>query len=105
MLDKEFKICESVNFGSSSMFSFTLAVAEIEKTDVKYVHSTIFIILPKSSVDTWIQTDQVGIEEVIEFENGETLQLLIEKDFPCIDRENEDKSDTFYELTGEGKAC
>ena len=105
MLKKESKICESVNFGVSSLFSFTLAVAEIDKIDVKYVHTAIFIILPQSSVDTWLNTNQVGIEETVKFKNGETLHLLVEKDFPCVDRENENKSDTFHELTEDGKAC
>ena len=49
----------------------------------------------------WMSTDQVGIELENELDNGEHLHILIEKDFPCKDRTDEDKSDTFFEIADE----
>jgi hypothetical protein len=41
-----------------------------------------------------LQTDQIGIEQT----TTHGLYILIEKDFPCKDRADEDKSDLFGEL-------
>jgi len=46
-------------------------------------------------------SDQVGIEYNIPLDGATYLHILIEKDFPCLDREQEDKSDTFWELAQE----
>jgi len=62
--------------------------------------------LPKSAANEWINSNQVGIEVNKEIPNNESLHILIEKDFPCLDRENEDKSDTFWELASDAPdAC
>jgi hypothetical protein len=43
-------------------------------------------------------TDEVGIYKLINIDADQVLDISIEKDFPCKDRPEEDKSDTFTEL-------
>ena len=62
--------------------------------DAVFTHSTITISIPLSIANEWINSETVGLENTLE--NG--LFILIEKDFPCKTRENEDKDDTFLEL-------
>ena len=42
-----------------------------------------------------VVTDQVGIAEDISLGELGALTLLIEKDFACLDRSDEDNKDTF----------
>jgi hypothetical protein len=64
-------------------------------------NNDLVLTLPKKEALEWIITNKVGIESHINLSNDEQLHLLIEKDFPCLDRPEEDKSDTFWELAPE----
>ena len=54
----------------------------------------ITVFIPLSIAHDWIRSDDVGIEHTLQ--SG--MYILIEKDFPCKDRAEEDKNDTFFEL-------
>ena len=98
-LAEEREIRERVNFGGQVMFSFCLKIdTSIEKVNGSFKNGDLVVSLPGKTAQTWIATNQVSIEENRALEDGEHLHLLIEKDFPCTDREEEDKSDTFFEL-------
>jgi hypothetical protein len=53
------------------------------------------VLIPADQANTWGITDQVGIAEDISFGSLGSLVLLIEKDFACLDRSEEDNEDTF----------
>jgi len=59
------------------------------------------VIIPAQLANDWINTNEVGIESYVDLKGKEKLHLLIEKDFPCKDRPEEDKSDTFTELVND----
>ena len=98
-LHDEGQVAESVSFPNGVTFRYQLLIAsEIATVQAGFKDNTIAIYLPKDNADQWILTNEVGIEVSLPLENERSLRLLIEKDFPCIDRPNEDKSDTFFEL-------
>lgn len=99
------KIRETIGFGAMPEFSFTIALADVNKMEAKHEKGQIIVIMPEKIAMSWINSNEVGIEETIDFKNGQNLELLIEKDFPCIDRPHEDKSDTFFELADKGENC
>lgn len=101
-LETEGIITETVSFGGASMFAFALAIdMTAETVNAAFLDNLLLVNLPEMDAQKWISTNQVGIEVNNELDNGEQLHLLIEKDFPCTDRENEDKADTFFELANE----
>ncbi len=52
--------------------------------------------LPKALAKTWVETEEVGFEANQPLENGESLYILVEKDFQCLTaRPNEDESDNY----------
>ncbi|MBT8103691.1 MAG: hypothetical protein KJO95_12030 [Gammaproteobacteria bacterium] len=58
--------------------------------------NAIAVRLPETAVLAWATTEQVSLlgEQVLD--DGETLQILVEKDFACLaPREGEDESDMF----------
>lgn len=94
-LHTEGVVHEMVAFIKGFNFHYELKTDETASNiDAVFTHSTITISIPLSIANEWINSETVGLENTLE--NG--LFILIEKDFPCKTRENEDKDDTFQEL-------
>ncbi len=52
--------------------------------------------LPETIVLAWASTEQVSIDGEQQLEDGEQVQILVEKDFTCLaPREGEDESDMY----------
>ncbi len=93
---------ESIQFPNGVLFTFALKIQEIKSlVDADLVDNQLVLSISKKEATNWINSNQVGIETKIDLPNNEQLHLLIEKDFPCLDRPNEDKSDTFWELAND----
>lgn len=104
LLQSDNRMAESIEFPSGVIFKFVLVVDNsIESVEASFEENTLQLSIPKQEAEQWINTNEVGIETNIDLANGKKLHILIEKDFPCIDRPNEDKSDTFWELASEEK--
>lgn len=97
-LEKEHILTEKVDFPNGSSLSYTLSheVGETE-INVSFQENDIRVMLPTNMAHEWAQSQEVGIATSLSLPSGETLSLLIEKDFPCKGRV-EDKADTFWEL-------
>ena len=96
------RVEEKVRFGSQVVLTFALSINEtMQQVVATLLDNNLVVSLPKSAASEWINSNQVGIEVNKEITDNESLHILIEKDFPCLDRENEDKSDTFWELASE----
>ena len=70
--------------------------------------STVTVRLPESAVRAWAGSEQVSIEGESRHASGETLTILVEKDFACLaPREGEDESDMFPhpDAGNDAKAC
>jgi len=101
-LQEKREVQESIQFPGGILFKFTLAVSDaIGYVDATLEDNNLKITIPISQAKDWITTNQVGIEDHIDLPDGAQLHVLIEKDFPCLDRPEEDKSDTFWELAPE----
>jgi len=58
--------------------------------------STVTVRLPETSVLAWANSEQVSIVGEQRLAEGDTLSILVEKDFACLaPREGEDESDMF----------
>ncbi len=98
-LDKKGIITETISVGGTTMFAYALAVDEMrDEVNAELADNLLAVHVPLVKAQKWITSNQVGIEVTKALDNGEQLHILIEKDFPCTDRVDEDKSDTFTEL-------
>ena len=84
----------------------------IGKTAAAIIHATfddgcILLHIPEEEMMQWVNdAEQVGMSAEQLLKNGQYLSILIEKDFPCINRPEEDKADTFQQLAAkEGDVC
>jgi hypothetical protein len=89
---------ETIHFAPEACARFTYAVQQDRltcKPTVQYTENRAAVLIPADQANAWGITDQVGITEDISLGNLGSLALLIEKDFACLDRSDEDNEDTF----------
>jgi hypothetical protein len=53
------------------------------------------VLVPVGVARGWAESDQVGIDGEVDLGARGRLSILIEKDFACIDRSEEENADTF----------
>ena len=95
----DLRIEESVAFPNGQALTYALSISDnVHEVNPLYYENNIEIQLPKALAEQWINSDTVSIDCTIELQDDNHLDILIEKDFPCLDRPTEDKSDTFFEL-------
>ncbi len=97
-------ISSYVNFGIST-FSFSLYIADVDFLNAHFEKNEIKVLLPEVKAMVWANSDQVSMETENEINENEKLHILVEKDFPCKDRPEENKEDTFWELDNNSEKC
>jgi hypothetical protein len=86
----------TIRFGLGSQLTYALVAANVPAVQAGFAHGTITVQVPKATVRQWADSEQVGFEAAQDLGNGETLRLLIEKDFACLTvRVGEDDADAF----------
>ena len=91
-------LVETIQFAPEAGARFTYALQRepsVTIPTVQYTENKVLVLLPADQADVWGGTDQVGIAEDISLGELGTLTLLVEKDFACLDRSDEDNQDTF----------
>jgi hypothetical protein len=62
----------------------------------EFAAGSLRVLLPRARVDRWLDDNEVAIEAQQPIGNGETLRILVEKDYTCLaPRAGEDDSDLF----------
>lgn len=89
---------ETISIAPGQRLAFELAAAPVDALQASYQEGVVRVSIPTATAQNWIDTDEVGIEGQYAFGKGETLSILIEKDFPCKHQPQEEKGDTFQEL-------
>jgi len=88
-------------------FVYRLAVKKhFKEISAEAKQSSIEVNLPHDIVHEWMKNDNVGIYHTIYFSDS-SLDILVEKDFPCKENDSEDKADAFTELAekNNNKSC
>jgi hypothetical protein len=99
---------EAVEFGGREDQRFVYALSastEIDSVSAVLENNRIAVLVPQSQAADWAKTNQISIRVEQSLGAEKALQILIEKDFACLeDRPGEDDSDAFpHPQTG--KAC
>jgi hypothetical protein len=95
---KQDRLEETIHFAPEAGAMLIYALEQSPAVDVpttRYSHNTVTVLIPADQAWVWCTTDQVGIEKDIDLGRFGTLTLLIEKDFACLDRSDEENEDTF----------
>lgn len=65
-------------------------------TDAEFADGAIRIRIPEPVLREWASSDQVGIHEQRVLEDGQQLEIIIEKDFQCMHKGEEAKDPEAY---------
>ena len=85
-----------VGSGDDETFDYVLeSTAAVSSPRATVTARGIIVQVPSDEVMKWASTDQVGIEGRQPADNETSLQILIEKDFACIDGTDQENTDTF----------
>ncbi|MEA1786339.1 hypothetical protein U1E44_09575 [Arenibacter sp. GZD96] len=88
-------LAEETKF-SSSRFAYGIKTKkDLTHLDAQFLEETITVFMPAAMANEWWTSEQVGYAHTVALESGETLHLLIEKDFVCMDESVEDQSDNY----------
>ena len=85
-----------------------ICFGEVEKDQLQFIlqvangdfsleqHSTIIQLnIPENKAEEWTQTDLVGFEQNIRTANGKEINILVEKDFKCLTRSDEEEAGSY----------
>ena len=94
-------VCEKGLFREKTQFNeahFVYAVTASDKHDhlhASFLNLGIILFVPKHLVKGWDTNDEVGFYHTQILDDGQKLDLTLEKDFVCLDDRDEDESDNY----------
>lgn len=91
------RIEESVRFGSGPDERLVYAVEhtpQVAAITVRYIPGEVAILVPSAAVRQWAAGAEAGLYGKAVF-NRDILDLAVEKDFACLDKNEADNADTF----------
>ena len=98
-LTQERFIAETVQFPTGSLV-YRLELSDAAETILAMIReNTITVSLPAQQAMAWAETETVGIYATFAIDQENSLDLIIEKDFPCKHDSKEENADTFEELS------
>lgn len=94
-LDADGSVQETTDFGSTQLVYALRQSSNTKTLSASFDGHNIVMSIPESWAREWFDTDRVGFEGRVPLSNGDTLHLLLEKDFKCLDETIEDQSDNY----------
>jgi len=101
-------VIEETHF-PGAVLTCRLNVSETNDIEANFADGNLEFSLPASKVLGWATTDEVSLTATQSLPDGATLNLLIEKDFSCLEpghgRDHEDDADSFPHPSATKGAC
>ncbi len=92
---KEGRYEEAIHFGGRQLIYALVAKPGIDTPEATYVGDTITVYLMREVQDTWYHSDKIGYSTPLQHTTTDSLAILVEKDFTCMDNTVEDQSDMY----------
>jgi hypothetical protein len=81
---------------ATGVFHYQIMVKEnIDLLDASFANNTITLFFPLQEAQVWYDSDRITYENTVTTSEGNSLKLLLEKDFVCLDHSTEDQSDNY----------
>jgi hypothetical protein len=97
---------ETIEFPGAARLEYVLTVSSSSEFAVSFKEGVISVSIPQHEMRPWQSPHSVGMSAVIPVDSDKTLELLIEKDFRCLDEAiTEDQSDTFENPLASLRTC
>jgi hypothetical protein len=93
------RIEDTIHFASAPEARLTYALeaspVEAAETQVRYLPQEVAVVLTPGQIRQWNREEEVGVYTQVPLGPGAALEVVVEKDFACLDRNDEDNKDTF----------
>jgi hypothetical protein len=92
------RVEETIYFGPELHCRLTYAVEHqpsLAHTTLRYLAPEVTIVLCTEDVKAWDESSQVGIYSTVDIGVRGSLDILVEKDYACLDLSDADNIDTF----------
>ena len=89
---------DTIQFAPQADAKLTYALEQASSVSlptVRYTEGKVTVVIPADLAENWCTTEMVGIAESVNLGAFGSLELVIEKDFACLDRSEEENQDTF----------
>jgi hypothetical protein len=87
---------EAIWFPGGARLEYLLLASEANEVSAAFSEGVVTITVPTCKLTDWHSSDQIGISAAIDSQSGKKLEVLIEKDFRCLDPlVRDDQSDAF----------
>jgi hypothetical protein len=91
-------VAEIIHFGPEpgKSLRYSLSVqAQSAPVAVTFGENVIAVTLAQEQLEAWSREDQVGVYAALDIGHASPLEVVIEKDFKCLDRKDEQDEDAF----------
>ena len=94
---EEGEVKEETSFGilPADKLSFVLKAGGSGTFKISFESNVVMLQVPATLSAEWTNTDLVGFEEEVTTGKGETIRVLVEKDFKCLDGFDVDNEDAY----------
>ncbi len=94
-LGEEGRVEALTHFGTAVFGYVVVLDADATQLHAEFKYQKIILFLPEKLGKNWFDEDRVGFEHFQKINHNQTLHLLLEKDFTCLDNTTEDQSDNY----------
>ncbi|MDX1471601.1 MAG: hypothetical protein R3213_08910 [Flavobacteriaceae bacterium] len=88
------KIHETTDLPSNT-FTYGVEVIKGDSLSADVNDNNIILKVPASHIEGWEKNQKVGFYHTFYTSNGKAVDLMLEKDFTCLDERGEDESDNY----------
>jgi hypothetical protein len=106
-LERGGPVAEIIHFGPEAGQSLRYSLsaqAQAAPVAVTFEANAIAVILAQEQLEAWSKDDQVGVYAALEIGHASPLEVVVEKDFKCLDSRGEQDEDAFPNPLA-GKVC
>lgn len=93
-LENEGYLEETTDFGPAQLI-YAVQKSPVSQLNARFEQNKVTLEVPEGLLTGWAANDTVGFEGNMPLSNGDSLYMLIEKDFKCLDNVAEDQSDNY----------
>lgn len=93
-LCREGSIEETTNFPNLD-FAYEVKVATTEQLNIHFANNRISLQISETLLENWDTNNRVGFSHSVVTSNGKTIDVLLEKDFTCLEDRGEDESNNY----------
>lgn len=96
LLSEKGKVEKETHFTPQNTLIYAIETSDVAEMKATFENGKITVYLPQKETQTWVNTEQVGLEYLSPISDQEYLKILVEKDFTClVKREGEDDVDSY----------